>query len=299
MDTETSTKKDKKGIKITKREVAILSLVLEYRFLTAEQIATYFEQDWYAQSYLNSILISLTRSGYLTRPENAPNTRFYMLGEEGVRTMETEHGLDLSKWTDKSDRLSAWSFRPHEVGIRDYMISLEVKHKRGELILTRQSQIARNLTLDIKPAQLKWKTQVHWKGEVGDVTVLPDWVYGVADPKGGETKFEALELDMATETVNRVSFSDNKSVLKTILAYAHSFESGEAEDTLDLPNLRTRFITTGKKRKENMQSGYQEYAEILARPNRFLFSLTEDMTPDKVLTGVENGAGRAVSVLPS
>lgn len=139
-----------------------------------------------------------------------------------------------------------------------------------------------------------------WKRDTRSLTVEPDGLFSLrfGDREGDRgDKFFALEIDQDTESDIRYrNFWDQKSVLKTMIAYGEAHKRGIITDKLGLSNLRTLFVTTTERHVNNiLREAARHYIKAGYPTNAILFSSREALEhADPLTVDYKNAAGCSV-----
>lgn len=146
-------------------------------------------------------------------------------------------------------------------------------------------------------------SMVVWKREHKPVTIEPDGLFSLRIPNADDDraeKFFALEIDQDTESnIRWRNFWDQKSILKTMIAYGEAHRRGVIQSKLGLPNLRTLFITTTERHLNNIiKDTAPHYLKAGYPPNAILFASRERLEKfDPLSVEYKNAAGRGVTLM--
>ena len=144
-----------------------------------------------------------------------------------------------------------------------------------------------------------------WKKEHRSLKIEPDAIFSLtlpnlADLPGERSeKFFALEIDQDTESnVRYRNFWEQKSVLKTMIAYAEAHRRGIVESKLGFPNLRTLFVTTTDRHMDNIIKDAKTHYLARGYPaNAILFVSRERLEKfDPLSVEYKNAAGSSVII---
>ena len=138
-----------------------------------------------------------------------------------------------------------------------------------------------------------------WKKEHRPLKVEPDGIFSLTLPNlppDRAEKFFALEIDQDTESnVRYRNFWEQKSVLKTMIAYAEAHKRGIVEEKLGFPNMRTIFVTTTDRHMENIIKDAKTHYVAQGYPaNAILFVSRERLEKfDPLSVEYKNAAGNS------
>ncbi len=141
-----------------------------------------------------------------------------------------------------------------------------------------------------------------WKKEHRPLKIEPDGIFSLTLPNLADEraeKFFALEIDQDTESnVRYRNFWEQKSVLKTMIAYAEAHKRGIIEDKLGFPNLRVLFVTTTDRHMNNIIKDAKPHYIAQGYPaNTILFVSRERLEKfDPLSVEYKNAAGHSVLI---
>lgn len=151
--------------------------------------------------------------------------------------------------------------------------------------------------------QISFPSMVEWKREHRPIVVEPDGLFSLTLPRLDDDraqKFFALEIDQDTESNIRYrSFWEQKSVLKTMIAYGEAHKRGIVETKLGFANLRTLFVTTTDRHMENiLRDAGNIYVSKGYPANAILFVSRERLEKfDPLSVEYKNAAGKPLTLL--
>ena len=70
----------------------------------------------------------------------------------------------------------------------------------------------------------RWKTKIHHDGDRQEISLVPDYVFGLRLSKTGQERYYFVEIDNGTMPVKRRN-NRQTSYLRKILSYAHTREN--------------------------------------------------------------------------
>jgi len=211
-------KRKKAGsIDLTHRDEVILRTLYKYRFLTTEhlQVLTSTDSKW----GMNKRLRLLYDHKYVDRPKAqkaifshaSKRPTVHALGNEGARLLSSHFGIAMPPtvyWTEKNRRVREKHIE-HTLGISDFMVGMEqVCRDVGNVRIIDKDEILAQSPTHTKQAKdpFRWKTTVHAQGQAYDISIVPDYVFGLEyldEPEGKNKAFFFVEVDRATMPVVR------------------------------------------------------------------------------------------------
>ena len=205
--------------------------------------------------------------------------------------------IDPTQHKERYRRHRAFNAILHDLNRSDYLVELDrsVSNSDGLLIRHQDQLFAKPYTETIS-----FPSMVEWKKELRPIVIEPDGLFSLTFPnlpEGRQEKFFALELDQDTESnVRYKNFWNQKSVLKTMIAYAEAHKRGIIDDKLKLPNLRTIFVTTTDRHIDNiLKDAGQLFITKGYAPNAILFVSREQLEKsDPLSVQYKNAAGNSV-----
>ena len=198
--------------------------------------------------------LELTRAGLIYHPEAQVPLRAVCTGISWITAL-THKGadnlaakgfrIDPSQHKERFRRHKTFNAILHDLNRSDFLVELQ-----------RSVQATTNITirhqdqLFTKPytETISFPSMVEWKRQHRPVTIEPDAMFSLSFANlaaDRREKFFALEIDQDTESNIRYrNFWEQKSVLKTMIAYGEAHKRGIVENKFGLANLRTIFVTT-------------------------------------------------------
>lgn len=228
-------------IRLTERDLEILRLVYDYRFLSSAHIRSLVKGS---DQWLTMRLQKLFHEGFLDRPREQEAHSFgktnffvYGLGREGARVLAEADGIDFRKieWTTKN-REAKNRYILHTLMIADFraILTLAIQRKPGaELLFWRQD------------SELKDTIKIPGKGSgPRRFIVFPDAFFGLKDDRGKMYFF--LEADRSTMTHGRY--------LRKLQGYWNYWQQNRHKEQHQIGNFRVLTVTLCKKRASNLNN---------------------------------------------
>lgn len=206
--------------------------------------------------------LELTRAGLIYHPEAQVPLRavctniswITALTNKGADILASKgYRIDVTRHRERYRRHKAFNAILHDLNRSDFLVGLD-----------RAARLSPSITLDHQDAlfgqpyteTISFASMVVWKREHWPVTIEPDGLFSLSFdhlPPGRRQKYFALEIDRDTESnVRYTRFREQKSILKTMIAYAEAGRRGIVQDRLALPNLRVIFVTTTERHIDNI-----------------------------------------------
>lgn len=234
------------GLKLQERDVKIVKLVHDYRFIDSDQIRALIEGS--EQGILRR-LKKLFHHSFLDRPlsqfvyplSGTPKM-VYALGNRGADLLAESFGIDRGKirWNEKNKGVRDRHIR-HTLMISDFRICLD--KALGTLPDT-------SLLFWQKENRKELKDYAHVRSSHGrqrKIAIIPDAFFGVEDVKPKPVKYFFLEADQGTMT--------NARFLNKMKAYWtwNKKEKGHTRK-FGIEAFRVLTITRTEQRKENLRN---------------------------------------------
>jgi hypothetical protein len=275
-----------KGFVLTDRDVELLRLIYEHRFLQRDHLAALSERP---VKRLHRRIFTLFQNGYLTRIKLPQQRHIYGLGKKALGVL-VEQGIG-----DESllfARLRAHElkefFLKHELMIVDIHVALGLASRKGAVKLR-----------DWKEGrELFDKVSAHTERGLVELPIRPDAFFSLEDsrrPVGANRLNFFLEADRSTTTQARFR--------EKLLGYWHYFEQGLHSKKYEVKHVRVVTITLTEARAENLVKLATSLLPERAR-KYFLFASRTQFSiehPDPVLDAVflcPRDSGRVPLVLP-
>lgn len=267
------------AFQLTRRDIAIVRLVAEHRFLKSTQISELVEAP---HKKICDRLTALFHAGHLDRPRaqfdhyregggSAPMV--YALSNAGARLL-IEHGIDAADvdWARKND-LAGRQFILHTLSIAEVRVALRrALRNRPEFKLLEPSEL-----LALAPAETQrrerpwcWRTTVRYNDASIELGVAPDYAFAIEFPDGRFRAF-LVECDRGTMPIDRANLQQT-SLKRKALAYTATKRSGLLDQLFGWKAFRTLVITTNAQRVENVLTSIRD---TVHGPGQELFLLAD------------------------
>ena len=269
------------AMRLTDDDVAIIRHVWRHRFLCSTHV-TRLMGDRSAKKVIER-LGALYHNQYLDRPRaqldyyatagSAPMV--YALGNRGAQVLAEHDAVDRASvdWTWKN-RSAKRTFIEHTLMTADVMVAAECAPaaRPGVELITAETIVARapeTTRATRNPFRLTARVQV--AGQLVDLAVVPDAVFGLDFTVDRKRKYFFLEADRATMPIRRASL-EQTSIHRKFLAYLAGGGSSNAFGTqLGIGNFRVLVVTTSTERRDSMIATLRQ-ATGSAGSRQFLFS---------------------------
>ena len=235
------------GIVLQKRDLKILELVYDYRFLRSDHIAA-LVQNGDAELKTNQVILKrlqkLFHNGLLDRPRDqirydmqGSDRMIYALGNGGADVLTETLGIDRGKidWSKKNREAKRY-YLQHVLMISEFRTALELAlrgRRDAELVFWRQGDDIRDKVVETDE-----------KGNNVRYPIWPDGFFKIRTPKGVLHFF--LEADRSTMTNARF-------VRKTRGYWAYWRAAGHTKK-YGIKTFRVLTITRSEARKENLRN---------------------------------------------
>jgi hypothetical protein len=256
------------AFRVTPREIAVLTHLARYRFLTTKQIAAL---DGGSPVQLSRRLKALWAHKYIDRPKNqhaylaawtdeGNKPLAYALGTRGARLLK-EHGIDANDkldWTLKNRRASAIHLA-HSLEVAGAMIAFASGAQAAGLGLIDHHQL-----LDLMPEKTRamrdpFRVRVGvplpGKAQPLNIGVVPDRLFSLA--MESMRRNYALEIDRGTEPVNAKSLN-RTSWRRKLMGYFHMWRNSLHTTQWGMKAFRVLVVAPSEKRIANMMRVQQD-----------------------------------------
>lgn len=253
-------------MRLTKRDLAILEAVYEYRVLSAKQIQQLFfpyptgikTARTRLQKLYHHGLVDRKFSGVYFDKMNSPI--LYVLDKRGAEFLKAA-GKFSQEWKRKSKQVGLL-FLNHAIAINEVRIAVEIACREfGFEILKWSGEQELKASYD----------RVNVAGVAEPIAVIPDSYFALRTPKGVMHFF--LEVDRSTET--------NKVFRRKIRAYQVYCGSLEAKNRFETNKFRVLTVTANNARLQNLKRS----TEASGGKSRFWFTTAAQINPQQVLRG--------------
>ena len=251
---------DPPPIRLTEDDIMMLRHLAKHRFLRATDLARLLARP---SKKIGERLAALYHNAYVDRPRRQleyfmPGARapyVYALGNAGARILAELDATQAAKvdWTDKN-RDATRPFIQHTLLVANVMIALELATRDHATIqLIEPHLILARSPLDTQRLAnpWKWQARVPWIDKQIDVSLVPDWVFGLDFTDQRKRSYFFLEADRGTMSIKRDNLNQS-SMQKKFLAYLHGHRVKHHTERYGIQNFRVLTVTTSEDRAANM-----------------------------------------------
>ena len=231
------------GLKLQERDIGIIRLVSDHRFLNSDHIKLLTDSS---DKAILRRLQKLFHHGFLDRPSyqlvyplKGTQKMIYALGDRGADLLAEKFGTDRGKikWNEKNKEVKDRHIQ-HTLMISDFRVCLQLalKNVPDTNILFWQKE---------NPQELKDHVYIEdSQGRRRKAPIVPDGFFGVQSPKGKAYFF--LEADQST--------MDNPRFLRKMKAYwVWGMKEKRHTKRFGIKAFRVLTITKSEQRKENLR----------------------------------------------
>ena len=266
------------SLRLQKRDIDIIRLVYDYRFLNSDQIKALVDGS---EQVISRRLQKLFHHGFLDRPPSqiiyplgGTQKMVYALGDRGVDLLAEKFGIDRGKikWREKNKEVKDRHIQ-HTLMISDFRVCLE---------LALRNSADTNLLFWIRENPQELKDYVYIKDEQGrniKASIVPDGFFMIQDKKGPKPMYFFIEADQSTMPSARF--------FKKMRAYWvwGMKEKGQIRK-FDIEAFRVLTITKTEQRKQNLRRVTKEADD--RQTGSFMFWFTSKQkyntqTPESIL----------------
>lgn len=243
--------------RITDREIALLTAIARFRFLTSEQL---HRIDGGSGRGVRNRLLHLTRAGYLVRTQSHVTAAFaYGLGNSGARLLaERGHAINHRlDWADKNERTQF--FLAHTTQVAEVLLNFE-RSAVGIAQLRDHHDIVsglRSVRGTSNPATLRVSVSRHDSPLV--IPIIPDRLFGLTYPDTTVHHF-ALELDRGTMDIWANRLVGKSSFRRKLIGYAAAREQSRFTETWSFKSFRVLTVTMSEQRIVHMLAAQRRAA---------------------------------------
>jgi len=291
------------NIQVTERDLKILKLVAEYRFLRSSHIPLLIAGS---KDKLTRRLSTLAEIGLLERLSvrrairswGGSESRVYGLGREGARLLQAKTPLPFDRLGSLARHQQHESVE-HELMISDFMTPLAAACRRHEHIRLIDSATLRQAVFG-KPKTFVWSVSVTERNLPRRLTVFPDHAFALWDtrrPENQQPAYFFFEADRGTMPVVRRSF-DQTSYFRKLVAYHETWRQLLHTRYFRFPNFRVITLTSSRERLAHLLEVNKQFNDG-AGSGLFLFAEQAALqTHGNPLTlPLKSGRGEAVTRL--
>ena len=253
--------------------------------------------------------LELTRAGLIYHPDVQIPLRAVCTGIDWITALTTKgadilaskgYRIDPTLHRERYRRHRSFNAILHDLNRSDFLVELAIAiravGKTTGLTMRHQDELLGKPYTET----ISFPSLAVWKREHRPITIEPDGYFSIVLPNlpsDRAEKFFALEIDQDTESnIRWANFWDQKSILKTMIAYGEAHKRGIIEDKLGLSNLRTIYVTTTERHIANiLKDAGQHYIAQGYPANACLFVSREKLeTFDPLSVEYKNAAGQPV-----
>ena len=256
------------GLRIQDRDIEIIRLVYEYRFLDSGRIQALIAGS---DQVILRRLQKLFHHGYLDRPVSQIVFSNPLLGHENMVYGLGDKGADLLSEKLGIDRGNIiWKEKNKEVGERYIQHTLMISNFRTCLALALNDTPGARLLFWIREntGKLREKDYVHFRedGKERRLPIVPDGVLGIEESR--DEIYFCLEADRSTMT--------NARFLNKLRAYWLWYGQGGQRKKFGFENFRVLTLTRTKRRMENLIQATQRLDDKDKNSYMFWFCCEKD-----------------------
>lgn len=298
------------GLRITARDLAILTEVARFRFLSSAQIARLIGGS---EATLLVRLKLLFYHVYLDRPRHQ-HAQLALFFDEGNRPLvyglarrgaqllsEQGAAVDASlDWTTKNARATA-AFLAHTLETADAMIAFDEACRASgsahlidhHALVPFMPEATRRLS---DPFRCRVEVRTAGQALPIPIAVVPDRLFSLAYADGTRHNY-ALELDRGTMDIRAKRLAGKSSFRRKLIGYFHAWRERRHSERWGFKSFRILTITTSEKRIASMRAAQAEVTHGSV-PGLFLYT-TQDRLAEHGAFGDawQNGAGEVVRLI--
>lgn len=289
-------------IKITHRDIALLTHVAEHRFISSEQLAAL---DGGSEQNVRRCLKALFEHGYLDRPKaqlaTIPVTGarpfVYGITRKGARLLR-EHGIEANTnadWSENNKRAGSM-FIDHTVAIADFLTLMQKGVSgRTDVRFIDKSEILSGAPERTQRARepMRWVAKTKIDNAPTELSVIPDAMFGL-EFEDGTAAYFLVEIDRGTMPVVRSRGGHSRTnYQRKMLAYYEGWKQGRHVRQFGLKQLRILTVTTSPQRVVNMVQALKEITDGNGS-NLFLFVDRESLSAAALEAAWITGRGEPV-----
>ena len=288
-------------MRLTDDDLAIIRHIARHRLLRSTHLLRLMPHR--SDKKLLERLGALYHNGFLDRPRaqldyyatagSAPIV--YALGNRGALILAEHDGMDRAQvdWTWKN-RSVGRLFIEHTLLTADMMVAAERAtrvHPDILLIDARQMLAAAPASTHAAENPLKLKTRSSVNGQLIEVAVIPDAVFGLDFIVGRKRKYFFLEADRATMPIVRTDLRQTSFARKLLAYLAGGGKSNAFGQHFGVGNFRVLTVTTSPERTATMIAALKELTHA-AGSSQFLFVDRATLLANADLLAVEWISGK-------
>jgi len=279
-------------IQLQERDLDIIKLVHDYRFIDSEQLELLIGCS---HQVMLRRLKKLYHHGYLDRPISQVIFSNPLFGQRKMVYGPGDKGTDMLVERLGTEKGNIVYNQKKSVSERYIQHTLLISHFRACLTLALRDKPIK-LLFWVRENVNKLKDHVYEdvSGRKRKLPIVPDGYFGIEDA-GGKMYF-FLEADRSTMSVTRF--------MNKMRAYWLWWRQGGAKRRFGIDNFRVLTLTISKQRRDNLVKATQQTDKTGAGSYMFWFAASDDImleSPDTVLQNVwrtaKAGDGKSHSIL--
>jgi len=245
-------------MQLTKRDLAIVRIVYQHRFLRSSQIIALIGQS--SQQILRRLQL-LYHHGFLERPraqldyyrQGGSRHIIYGLGNKGGVLLKQELGEAFGdlRWGAKNRSLRRL-FLEHALLVSDVMVTLELRCRKGDSVrLVTRGELPFSENSPRPRESFKWSVKLDNQVKVG---IIPDQVFAFDSTEQNAAHnpaFFFLEADRGTMPVIRKNLAQS-SFYRKLLAYEATWTQGIHKSRFGFHRFRVLTVTKSVARLKSL-----------------------------------------------
>jgi hypothetical protein len=293
------------AFRVTDDDVAILRLLARHRFLRSTHIAALVDRSL---DRTNDRLLRLFHSGHVDRPRaqldyyptSGSGPIVYALDDLGARLLRDREGIAFAniEWSRKN-REAGRPFMEHQLEIVEFQVALErAVRDRCDIRLIHSDEL-----ISVFPEQtrsmrnpLALRVSVSHDGNVHEVGLIPDLIFGIGFPDGSRRCF-MVEIDRGTMPISRSDLRQT-SIERKMRAYLTAHAARQHEQQFGWKTFRVLVVTTDHFRLHSIiETLRQLRLSQSSGPALFFFALRHDLHGTNSIAHMwRDGDGREVGL---
>lgn len=287
---------------LTDRDLDLFTDLYTHGLLNTEQIAAIHSPTGTHRRRLQRRLQKLREAElihYLKTPIDEP--REYVLSQRGMNALSNARSFAPRR---VSIPRSSRSYRTHDLALSDFTVSIDlyVRSLEQARLIDELSLIHQSPRLDVR-SHRGWPVSFTHDGETLEHWVKPDRFLGIKfddRPANQNARYFAIEIDRGTMPLEASSLN-KASILRKLLAYQATHQNDVLREIFVIPHAYILFLTTGKRRRDNMARLAQQIVIDDRAAKAMLFAVqppapTVGDTPDLSQLTWINGRGREAAL---
>ncbi len=278
----------KENIRLTERDIDILTHLHTFRFLTAEMAAQLLNMPLKTARHRLKLM---WEHGYIDRPPvqkklwdvHAPGSYplVYALSDRGAPILQQERHIVTNKdHRYRNNQYHSELHFKHDLAIPETVAILsQATRSKGHIFLDhhqiqgghRHGDYRKHLTMTV---------MAEIKGQAIKKTITPDYACGIQFNPERDPSILLLEIDRGSE---QVKFKDHQAAtLESKYLFYNTAHDQKLFQARYGPNFRVLIITTSPQRRDYMIERYKQHKNYT--PWLFLFADQSILSPETILT---------------